>query len=69
MSQIEAQTIGRLKQARDQLLPLQRRLIDIEARMASAKSTDQLRPEKISLREFTSNFLKHDDHAEEKRSA
>ena len=58
MSQLE-EAVARLTQARSKLAPIIDRILDIEARLTAAAAADTERPlAKISLREFTSNFLK-----------
>lgn len=61
MSHVE-EAIARLTQVRSRLAPITERLLDIEARLAAAKATDNERPAKISLREFTSNLLGETEH-------
>jgi hypothetical protein len=61
MSQAE-EVIARLSQVRSRLAPVTECLLDIEARLAAAKATDIERPTKISLREFTSNWLGETQH-------
>jgi hypothetical protein len=57
MSQIE-EAVARLNQARGKLAPIIDRILDIETRLAVAAVADIERPAaKVSLREFTSNFL------------
>ena len=58
MSQLE-EAVARLTQARSKLAPIADRISDIETMLAVAAAVDTERPsaKKISLREFTSNFL------------
>jgi hypothetical protein len=53
------EAITQLMQIRDQLAPIAERLVDIEARMVTAKAVDHL-PVKRSLREFTARLLDHE---------
>jgi hypothetical protein len=53
------EAITHLMQIRDQLAPIAKRLLDIEARMVTAKAVDHL-PVKRSLREFTARLLGHE---------
>jgi hypothetical protein len=55
MSQLE-EVVARLTQARGRLAPIIDRILDIETRLAAAADIE--RPAaKVSLREFTSDFL------------
>jgi hypothetical protein len=58
MSQLE-EAVARLTQARSKLAPIADRILDIETMLAVTAAVDTERPsaKKISLREFTSNFL------------
>ena len=58
MSQLE-EAVARLTQARSKLAPIADRISDIETMLAVAAAVDTERPsaKKISLREFTLNFL------------
>ena len=51
------EAVARLTQARGKLAPITDRILDIETRLAVAAAADIERPAKVSLREFTSNFL------------
>jgi hypothetical protein len=55
MSQLE-EAVARLTQARSKLAPITKRIFDIETRLAVLKTAE--RPAKVSLREFTSNFVR-----------
>jgi hypothetical protein len=61
MSHVE-EVVARLTQVRSRLAPITERLLNIEARLAAAKATDNEQPAKISLREFTSNLLGETEH-------
>jgi hypothetical protein len=51
------EAVAHLMQIRDRLMPIAERLLDIEARMATAKVADRLAV--VSLREFTTSLLGH----------
>ena len=51
------EAVAHLMQIRDRLMPIAERLLDIEARIATAKVADLLAV--VSLREFTASLLSH----------
>lgn len=52
------EAVAHLMQIRNRLMPIAERLLDIEARMATAKVACQS-PVIVSLREFTASLLSH----------